>query len=170
MANEAVVDVHLLDGLFSLLLSVMHHNLVDELTENFRGQLLDVRVLPHQLEESLGVQLMLLLLRHHLLHVSDTLGQLRLFILVFFRQLFETVLGKITEDFFFKQLPRREHPPRDFGLTGFAGFPVLSLLNLDLLVLLVHDNFHELVLEGCGEPDDLGEITAHQLGDHVHRM
>ena len=28
MANEAVVDVHLLDGLFSLLLSVMHLSLI----------------------------------------------------------------------------------------------------------------------------------------------
>ena len=45
MADETVVDVHLLDGFLSLLLPVMYHDLVDKLPENVWGQLLDVGVL-----------------------------------------------------------------------------------------------------------------------------
>ena len=42
---------------------------------------------------------MLLLLRHHFFHVPDVLSQLSLLILVFLRQLLETFLGEIAEDF-----------------------------------------------------------------------
>ena len=65
MANEAVVYIYLLHSFFPLILPVMHHNLVNELPEDFRDQNLNIGVFPYQPEESLGVQLMLLLLRHH---------------------------------------------------------------------------------------------------------